>query len=371
MIPLFKVRMEGSAIEKASEVLMSGYIGQGKVVEEFERYLKYYFDHEFLVTTNSATSAEHLIFHMLKERFAGCDVLCTPLTCTATNWPVILNGYNIIWVDVSIENLNMDTQDLRRKITRNTKIIYITHWGGYPTDYESLYSVINDCERCFGFRPVIIEDCAHAMGAEFDGKKLGTCDLQTEQYATYSFQAIKHVTSVDGGVLIVGDTKTERNAKLIRWYGIDRETNKKDFRCEENIAQIGYKFHMNDVCAAIGLENMKTFDVEKYRKRARYYDENIKWGANTRKILYNDNSSYWLYTMFVDDLDLFMGKMKEKDIMVSRVHERNDMHTCVKPHKRILPNLDKIVKEMICIPCGWWVTEEQQKYIVKCINEGW
>lgn len=380
MIPLFKVRMERSAIEEAVKVLESNYIGQGKVVEEFEEALRKYFNCQYIVTTNSATSAEHLAFHMLRDRkpydelldpgFEGCEVLCSPLTCTATNWPVLLEGYKIKWVDVDPYTCNVDMVDLARKITPNTKIIYFTHWGGYPIDKDRLSSVMRRCRKTHGFRPIIIDDCAHAFGAEYENNwKVGESNIT--DFSTFSFQAIKHVTAVDGGVLICPLEYYER-AKLLRWYGIDRESNQKAFRCEEDIKEIGTKWHMNDVCAAIGLENFKTVDkdISARRQTARYYYEQIT-SPEVRKIPYNQNSSYWLYTMFVERQDKFMEKMKEKGIMVSRVHERNDKHSCVRKYRRILPNLDKIVKEMICIPVGPWVTEKDREYIVKCINEGW
>jgi len=363
MIPLFKVKMHKNAIERATRVLSSGYIGQGNEVEIFEEKLKEHYEWPYIITTNSATSAEHLAFHMLREKYEGCEVLCTPLTCTASNWPVLLNGYKIKWVDVDINTCNMDLEDLERKITSKTQIIYIVHWGGYPINYQQLYRVLYTCEEKNRFRPIVIQDCAHAFGLDAMANKF-------ETWATYSFQAIKHVTSVDGGALFCPNQKTYKRAKLLRWYGIDRETNRKDFRCEDDINEIGYKFHMNDVCAAVGIENLKAFDLERYKTCAQYYDTHIKsqW---VRKIPYSDECSYWLYTMFVENHERFMEHMKKKEIMVSRVHERNDKHSCVKEFKISLPNLDKIVEEMICIPCGWWVTNEELKHITNSINEGW
>jgi dTDP-4-amino-4,6-dideoxygalactose transaminase len=82
-------------------------------------------------------------------------------------------------------------------------------------------------------------------------------------------------------------------------------------------------------------------------------------------------SSYWIYTIKVKNRDRFMDHMRDCNIMVSRVHERNDKHTCVAEYKSILPNLEKLTEEMICIPCGWWVSKEDREYIVECIKKGW
>ncbi len=392
MIPLFKVFMSDTASIESSKVLESGFIGQGPVVDNFENNLKEWFQIDYLLTTNSATSAEHLAFHMLKKQsdnvkiFDGAgsynshwsglkdgdEVLCTPLTCTATNWPVLANNFNIKWVDVDENTLNMNLDDLERKITPNTKVIYLVHWGGYPVDLNRVRELQLKTERMYGFKPVVIEDCAHALGSEYNGKKIGTHG----NICTFSFQAIKHLTSVDGGVLIVPHKELFDRGKLLRWYGIDREnTSRKDFRCEEDVKEWGFKFHMNDVNAAVGIENLKLVDknIAIHKSNGTYYNEHLKDvdGVTVLEHSIDRSSSYWIYTIRVERQADFMKMMAGKGIMVSRVHERNDQHTCVLEYRRNLPTLDRVVKEMICIPVGWWVTDEDREYIVNCIKEGW
>tara|TARA_R110002050_G_scaffold260434_1_gene399986 strand:+ start:156 stop:1343 length:1188 start_codon:yes stop_codon:yes gene_type:complete len=391
LIPLFKVYMSKKASKDVSKVINSGFIGQGPIVEKFEEALRNRFRQEHIVTTNSATSAEHLAIRMLqnpseeKVTFEygyttkvwpgikeGDEALCTSLTCTATNFPVLANGMKIKWVDVNPNNLNMDLDDLERKLSPTTKIIYVVHWGGYPIDLDRVKEIQEKCYKLYGFRPAVIEDCAHSFGSKYKGKPVGSYG----NFATFSFQAIKHLTSVDGGILICPHEKLYKRAKILRWYGIDRDDNRKDFRCEADIPEWGYKFHMNDVNASIGLANLKEVDKEvilKHKANGHYYNEQLK-DVNGVTLLENKeghDSAYWVYTIKVERQDDFMAKMQEKGIMVSRVHERNDKHTCVQEFKSALPNLDKVVKEMICIPVGWWVTKEQREYIVESIKQGW
>lgn len=381
MIPLFKVYMSKNASKEATKIINSGFIGQGPIVEKFENELKKRYKKQNLITTNSATSAEHLALRILQNPNhklewpgieKGDEVLCTPLTCTATNFPVLANNMKIKWVDVNPNNLNMDLEDLERKLSPTTKIIYVVHWGGYPIDLDKITQIQDKCKKIYGFKPEVIEDCAHAFGSKYKGKPIGSYG----NYSTFSFQAIKHLTSVDGGLLICPEENSYKRAKLLRWYGIDREDNRKDFRCETDIVEWGYKFHMNDVNASIGLANLKEVDSEvinKHKENGHYYNEHLK---NTKGVTLLENkeecdSSYWIYTIKVERQDDFINMMQKKGIMVSRVHERNDKHTCVKDFKCSLPNLDKIVKEMICLPVGWWVTKEQREYIVKSIKQGW
>jgi dTDP-4-amino-4,6-dideoxygalactose transaminase len=266
----------------------------------------------------------------------------------------------------------MDLDDLERKLSPTTKIIYLVHWGGYPVDLDRVKRIQDKCYKLYGFKPAVIEDCAHAFGSKYKNIPIGSYG----NYSTFSFQAIKHLTSVDGGILICPHEKQYKRARVLRWYGIDRDDNRKDFRCEADIPEWGYKFHMNDVNASIGLSNLKEVDKEvisKHKANAKYYNEQLK-NVNGVTLLENKegyDSAYWIYTLKVERQNDFMEMMKNQGIMVSRVHERNDKHTCVKEFRSSLPNLDKVVKEMICIPVGWWVTNEQREYIVKSIKQGW
>ena len=378
MIPLFKVFMSEKVLKPLNEVLMSGFIGQGPKVEEFEKLLKEHFHNHLLVTTNSATASDHLALHLLRKPYQewegmedGDEVLATPLTCTATNWPILANGYKIKWVDVDPETCNMDLDDLERKITKKTKAILVVHWGGNPVDLDRLKEIQKNTKELFGFKPAIIEDCAHSFGTKFNGELLGNHG----NLAFYSFQAIKHFTCGDGGILILPHQELYNRAKLLRWYGIDRETNSKDFRCEDDISEWGYKFHMNDINAVMGIHNLPEAlgNIQKHHDNAEFYQKELQ-GVEGVTLLKRDSrawSSDWIYTIKVKDRDKFMRHMSDKEIMVSRVHERNDKHSCVSEFKSFLPNLEKISSEMICIPNGWWVSEEDRQYIVDCIKEGW
>lgn len=383
MIRLFKVRMADEAPDAVAEVLRSGYIGEGPKVKEFEKQLEQMFVRErsfalkrseFVLATNSATSAEHLALHILKQqRYLkdGDEVLATPLTCTATNWPIVANGLRIKWVDVDPETLNMDLDDLERKITPSTRAIMAVHWGGYPIDMCRLAEITTNARVRFGFRPNVIQDCAHALGSTFQNGSL----IPWADFSTFSFQAIKHLTCGDGGALVTLSERAYRLGKLMRWYGIDREGSRKDFRCELDIRNWGYKFHMNDISATIGLANLSLLDdtIATHKSNGQYYDEAL-WGIPgvTQLTRHDDReSSYWIYTIRVENRDGFMKMMKEKGVEVSRVHERNDKHTCMNDFRTALPALDVVAKDMICIPVGWWVTKEQREYIVDCIKEGW
>mgnify|MGYP000371139010 CR=1 FL=1 len=225
-------------------------------------------DKNEIVFTKGATEALNLVANTLGQNYLqeGDEVLTTALTCTATNWPIPANNLKIKWVDVDPKTLNLDLNDLRRKITSKTKVIMVVHWGGYPNDLDELKKIQRETKGLYGFEPMIIEDCAHAFGSTYKKEPIGSHG----NICTFSFQAIKHLTTVDGGLLVCPNQKLYDRGKLIRWYGIDRNSNRKDFRCEADIKEWGFKFHMNDVCATIGIENLKKVDevIRKHKENA-------------------------------------------------------------------------------------------------------
>lgn len=377
-IPLFKVFMSDTAGEEVAKILNSGYIGQGPKVDEFENKLMDFFGRDYVLTLNSGTSGLHLALRLLKNKTQtwpgledGDEVLATSLTCTASNFPILANNLNIKWVDIDPETLNMDLDDLARKITPKTKVIMLVHWGGYPNDLDRIKQIQDKCFEMYGFRPAVIEDGAHSFGSKYKGKYLGNHG----NIVMYSFQAIKHITSIDGGLLILPHKELYNRGKLLRWYGIDRDSNRKDFRCEADIEEWGYKFHMNDVCATVGMENLKHVNdiVGRHQSNAKFYDENLQNinGLTTLTRHEGFESASWIYSMLVDDRDGFYKWMKECKIVASQVHERNDKHTCVREYRTALPSLDKTIGKIVSIPVGWWVTDEEREYIVDCIKKGW
>ncbi len=218
-IPLFKVRMSPNAAERVKGVLESGYIGQGEQVEIFERALAQFTGHPAPLSLNSATSGLMLALRLIRgiDSEPG-EVLAPPITCTATNWPILASGQKIRWVDTNHADGNMDVEDLRSKLSPRTRAIMLVHWGGYPNDLDAIKAVQDECYDKYGTRPSIVEDAAHAFGSKYRGNMIGT----SGNYCVFSFQAIKHLTCGDGGALLCPDEHETERARLMRWYGMDR-----------------------------------------------------------------------------------------------------------------------------------------------------
>ena len=383
-ISLFKVFMSEDVIKPLNDVVMSGFITQGPQVELFEQKCCEYFCNKNILTLNSATAGLTLALRLLlnedkEENWPGFDtekdvVLSPALTCFATNASILANGCKIKWIDTDNTTANVSIEDIRSKLSENTKVLYVVHWGGYPVDLNALKQLQEEYFNKFGYRFRIIEDCAHAFGATYNEKKLGNHG----NICVFSLQAIKHLTTGDGGLIILPTDKLYERAKLIRWFGIDRDKrnyNRKDFRMENDIAEWGYKFHMNDINATIGIYNLPHIDglLERNRYNNKYLFENLK-DIEGLTLFENKNdrqTSAWLFTMKVSRKNDFIEKMKEHGIATSQVHNRNDLNSCVVEFNIDLPNISELEKELICIPVGWWLSNDDLKYMVVKIKEGW
>ncbi len=363
-IPLFKVFMPESVMESLRLTLMSGYIGQGPRVDEFEGALCGRLEAPNVLAVNSATSGLQLALR-LSGVDTGDEVITTPLTCTATNWSILAQGAFPIWADVDENTANIDPDGIEALITDRTKAIMVVHWGGYPADMDRIWHIA----RRHNLK--VIEDAAHAFGSTYYGHHVGT----RSDFGVFSFQAIKHMTTVDGGLVVSRNQSDHSRGKLLRWYGIDRSADRVDPRCEEDVTEWGWKFHMNDVAATIGLEQLKYVDgiIARHRQNAAFYHRHLKGIAGVTRLHHEPNrsSASWLYTIKVGMRDDFIEVMKKRGVMTSKVHERNDRHSVVARFKRSLPRLDRLASEMVCIPVGWWVTEEDRQHIVDSIKAGW
>lgn len=361
-ISLFKVRMEPTAAERVAEVLASGYIGQGDRCSEFERQFGELIGApEPPLLLNSCTSAIDLALHLCgvdgdsDEGGQRLDeVITTPITCTATNSPPALRGARLVWADVDPLTGNIDPADVARKVTRWTKAIVAVNWGGRLCDYETLR----------GFGVPVIEDAAH--GPYY------VTGTHGGDYTCFSFQAIKHLTTGDGGALMVPYHQSKR-AKLLRWYGLDRESSA-DFRCAQNIQEIGYKYQSNDIAAAIGLANLPGMAaaVERGRANAEYYCRWLKDLPGIDVPPYDPQCAYWLMTLCVDDRDDFSAYMTERGIATSQVHRRNDVHDAfiaVSESRGPLPGVESFDSRQVSIPNGWWISDEQREYIASVIAD--
>lgn len=365
-IPLFRVFMSDKIDKPLLETIHSGWIGQCGKCDEWERVVAKKLHNPRVLALSAGTHGLHLALRLAGVK-RGDEILTSALTCFATTVPILMQGADPVWCDIQADSLNIDPNSVRERITKYSRAIVAMHWGGYPPDLSELYNIANE----YGL--FVIEDAAHSYGSTYKDSVIGDCKYS--DYCMISTQAIKALSTGDGGILCLRSNEDYEEGKLLRWYGISREQPRDDFRCESDIKSYGYKYNSNDIAATIGLVNIKEVDknIAIARDNATYYRKEL---ANVDGVTLLQNaedrkSAYWLFTILVENRNEFFRMMGEKGISVSRVHERNDKHTCVREFKRPLPVLDSIIDTMCCIPVSWWVNKEDREFIVDSIRGGW
>lgn len=243
-------------------------------------------------------------------------------------------GAKIVWADVDRWTGHIDPESVKKKITKRTKAVIAVHWGGAPCDLTALAKICKD----HGLK--LIEDAAHALGATYGGKPVGSHG----DFVCFSFQAIKHVTTGDGGLLSCKSAKDYERAKLLRWYGIKRPAD-----LTKDIPDWGYKFHMNDVAATIGLENLKGLTEDLRLRRA-----NAKV-LTVAPMSYFSDGAFWFMPRHIANRPAFIKHMAARGIACGTVHERNDRYTMFKDSYSHLPGVDAFCNSQVNLPVGPWV----------------
>lgn len=362
MIPLFKVKIPKNIGQKLQEVFDSGVVTEGAYSDKFEQEFGKYINNKNTALVNSGTSALTLAY-ILSGVKSGDEVITTPMTCMATNEPIHNLGAKIVWADIDPKTGNLDPKDVRKKITNKTKAIVGVHWAGMPFDISEIAKIAKENNI------KVIEDAAHALGAYYNGEKIGT----HSDFVCFSFQAIKHLTTVDGGAIACKTSEDYERAKKIRWFGLDRKYKGKS-KWEQDITESGYKFHMNNLNAAIGLEQMKEIDwvIEEHKKNYYYYNKHINNHKVTKMTSYEGvESSCWIYTVLVEDRDKFQQYLLKNGIASDVVHVRNDNYSVFSDYKLpqgSLTGCDDFCSKHLNIPVGWWLSEEDKSHIVNCVN---
>ncbi len=363
MIPLFyppKQDVE-EMIGEVRDTLKTRWWGQGPKVDKFEKEFGKRFGHKYCVFVNSGTAALHLAYDLAGVG-TGDEVIVPVLTCTATCHPVLLLGAKPVFADIRPDTLTMDPEDVERKITNKTKAIVAVHLGGQVEDVAKFRRLSRR------FNIPIVEDAAQALGANH----LGYGD-----YTCYSFQAIKHLTTGDGGMLAVKKTSDYAKAKRLRWFDIDREAKKnrkwqawdrRGITFDQEVP--GYKYHGNDIAASIGLAALRT--VRKsiaHRNRLVAEYRKLLSGCKAVELLKDGDSANWLFMVKVKSRrDDFAEYLFGHDVETNVAHIRNDIFRVFGGKRLNLPGMNEVEFQYLCLPLNDRVGIEDVRYICKLIN---
>jgi perosamine synthetase len=359
LIPNFKPFVPKESIDLAVKTLKTSWIGgDGPRVKEFEKKIAKIIHNNNVLAVNSGTSALQLALKLAGVR--NGEVITTPMTCFATNAAIANEGAIPVWADIKPKTGNIDPEDIAKKITKKTKAIMVVHWGGAPCDLDSIGKIASRHNL------PVIEDAAQALGSEYAGRPIGS----HSDFVTFSFQAIKMVNTVDGGLLATKKEADAKRAKILRWYGIDREKRVQDKLYsfwKYPISEIGYKMQMTDIGAAIGLGQLSYLrgHLTYRRKIAKLYEKALAESKtlSAQEIFPQAKSNYWMFTVICNNKDAKLKLWKALDgigVKAEEAHRRNDLYPVFGKYKNgKLPGVDIFDNNHLIIPVGHWVSEQK------------
>src|SRR3989338_3018652 len=355
-IPLFWPYIPKEKILKEiADTLSWRYLGQGPKVTKFEQDFGKKFGFKYPIFLNSGTSALELIYHLIGIGI-GDEVIVPVLNANAGQTGLVRRGAKIVFADIEKNTLNLDPKDLEKKITSKTKAIVTVHLGGIPVN-KKVFRIAKKHKL-----PVILD---LAQDHNPQSGKYG-------DYLVYSFQAIKTITTADGGMLVLRNEEDYQRTKKLRWFGIDRELkNRNKWQKREmtfDIEEAGYKFQPTDIDACFGLAALPDLDkVLKYR--ADLADEYRKELSSVKQVKMLQDGSNWLFCILAEDRDNLADFLIKSGIETNLVHLRNDLYKVFGGKKLNLPNMNWVETRYLCLPINPKITKSDVRYICAKIKE--
>ena len=364
-MPLF-VPVNLPEMEKAAlDVIRSGQIAAGPLVEQFERELSQLVKKDHIVLTNDMTSALILALKLSGVQ-PGDKVATQAFSCLSTNSAIAIVGAEPVWIDINPKILSMCPEDLGRKMSPDIKAVLLYHIAGYPAETAKISSI------CRTNSIKLIEDCNNALGALTGGSPVG----QMGDFSVYSFYPNRQVNGFEGGAVVCPDDANENRAKKLRRFGVDYK-NFRDHRGEIDpgcdVPEIGISASFSQLNAAVSLAQLPTLAARqaqtlKNAERLRAGLVNIK-GINLIATDKDKLPAYWVFLIYAEQRDQLLETLKRNNINASILHQRNDVYTGFSPVQAQLDGTEYIMGHIMAIPCGWWLGEENIDAIANTIAE--
>lgn len=359
MIPLFwPALFHDEWNEELGRIFNTRWLGQGPKVEEFEKAFGEFFGYEYCVAVNSGTAALDLAYELagISSTVLPKRVISPVLTCTATNIPLLRRRAHIDFADISYPDLIIDTASVKSLIRQDTQAIVAVELGGIP-----VYSKLFELGKRYNI-PVIVDAC----------QSLGIPRKSDGNYVCYSFQAIKHFTTGDGGMLVVRNAEDYQKAKKLRWFGIDREKKARtgwraysQHQMTFDIEYPGYKYHMNDIAATMGLVGL------------RHSNRLLVYRSNLINAYLNElpdevepfyGGSCWLFGIHVENRDIVTEKLRASGVECDMVHLRNDIFNVFGGERKQLDGMNQAESSYLYLPLNPHITQEDVSEVCKALK---
>ncbi len=358
--------INGKIEKKVISILESRRLVQGKTVEEFEKSLSKYLRSKNVVCLNSGTAALHSAFTALKSEEPGkTEVITTPFSFAATANAVIHSGCKPVFVDIDEETFNINPSLIEEKINDHTLALEPVDVYGLPADLREVMKIGNS-------RKVpVVEDAAEAIGATYDGKKIGSIST----LSCFSTYATKNLHTGEGGFVTTND---DNLATFIRQFRNQGQLSR------YNQIVLGYNFRMLEMCAAIGLQQLSVLDSlnQKRRENVLYLKESLKeiGSIGFQKVSDPKSNAWYMFALTLDgnkagmSRDAFVSKLREKGVEAdvawpTPIHLQPYFKETFGYEQADFPIAERISKKIFQLPIHPSLTRKDLDYVLRAVKE--
>lgn len=368
-IPVLKPSITEAEISAVTEVLRSGWLGLGPKTEQFETEFAQKMDAKYCIALNSGTAALHLALASLDLQ-AGDEVIVTPMTFVSTAHSIVYCGATPVFADILPDTLTVNPEDVAAKITSQTRAVLVVDMAGHPSELDELL----DLTAQHGL--TLIEDAAHACGAVYKGKPVGSIAPLT----CFSFHAVKNLTCGEGGAITCNDDWKNKWFREMRWLGISKDTWSRtdqdtSYHWKYWVNQIGFKCHLSDLAAALGLVQLQRLDELNARRRRiveRYNQafNGLDWLTTPVERPYAQ-SSFHLYQVRLPDeaaRDRLVKYLTENEIIPGVHYIPSHLHPCYRKLKAVCPVASTVWRTLVTLPLFPDLTLEDQERVIETVK---
>lgn len=368
-IPYGKQSIDEDDINSVVEVLKSDFLTTGPKIKEFEEELCRYTNAKYCVAVANGTAALHLASLVLLNK--GDKVITTPNSFVATSNSILYVEAKPIFVDIKEDgNIDLDLCEEELKKDSSIKAIYVVHFSGNPIEQEKLKYL----KESYNIK--ILEDCAHSLGATFEGIKAGSCE--NSDCSILSFHPVKHITTGEGGAVTTNSKEVYEKLLELRAHGIKRLPEFAPWYYEMH--SLGFNYRITDMQAALGISQLKKLDsfIKRRKEIALKYDKALLNSVVKPLYSFNQNSSYHLFVVKVDfsklnisKVELF-NKMREKNIGLQLHYipiNKQPYYKSLGYGNEDTPIMNRYYNECFSLPMYSSLSNEEQEYVIKTLFE--
>lgn len=371
-IPLFDIRLDQAAINAVQEVMRSGWLTMGEVTKNFESLFAEFLNIKYAIAVSNGTAALHLANMALDIR-DGDEVICPSLTFVAGANSIVYVGGQPVFADIAgYDQLNISPQDIKAKITSRTKAVQVVHYAGHPCDMGPIKKIADE------YRLYIIEDCAHAPGAEYNGKLCGTIG----DVGCFSFFTNKNMTTAEGGMVVTNNDQLANTVRLMRSHGMTTLTMDR-YRGQTlsyDVVELGFNYRMDEMRAALGvvqLNNLNDVNNKRYRFTQLYKDRLSHISGLT--IPFRDSgsaSACHIFPVILDEninREKFIAYLKHRGIQTSIHYPPAHLFDFYKRtfgfEEGILPLTEAVARRELTLPLYPSMGDDAVQYVCDAIED--